>query len=58
MRSAAKNRPTAIAALLPPVLAPITLDDQDVELISQVGAASVKYKFKLKDIVSAGKLEL
>lgn len=41
-----------------PRSAPIALDDQEVELTSQIGTASVKYKFKLKDMVSRGKLEL
>jgi hypothetical protein len=41
-----------------PRTAPIALDDQEVELASQIGTASVKYRFKLKDMVSKGKLEL
>jgi hypothetical protein len=36
----------------------ITLDDQDVELASEIGRATVRYKFKLKDMVVRGKLEL
>jgi hypothetical protein len=37
---------------------PITLEDQEVELASQIGRAAVRYKFKLKDMVLRGKLEL
>jgi hypothetical protein len=37
---------------------PITLEDQEVELASQIGGATVRYKFKLKDMVVRGKLEL
>jgi hypothetical protein len=37
---------------------PLTLEDQDAELSTQIGPASVKYKFKLKDMVVHGKLEL
>jgi hypothetical protein len=36
----------------------ITLEDQDVELASEIGRATVRYKFKLKDMVVRGKLEL
>ena len=36
----------------------ITLEDQEVELASEIGRASVRYKFKLKDMVLRGKLEL
>jgi hypothetical protein len=36
----------------------ITLDDQEVELSSQIGSVTVKYKFKLKDMAVKGKLEL
>ncbi len=36
----------------------ITLEDQEVELTSEIGRASVRYKFKLKDMVVRGKLEL
>ena len=41
-----------------PRTAPIVLEDQEVELSSQIGTASVKSKFKLKDMVFKGKLEL
>jgi len=41
-----------------PRTAAIALEDQDVEFASQIGAADVKYKFKLKDMVLKGKLEL
>lgn len=37
---------------------PITLEDQEVELASEIGRATVRYKFKLKDMVVRGKLEL
>jgi len=36
----------------------ITLEDQEVELASEIGRATVRYKFKLKDMVVRGKLEL
>jgi hypothetical protein len=36
----------------------ITLEDQEVELTSMIGAVNVKTKFKLKDMVVKGKLEL
>jgi hypothetical protein len=36
----------------------ITLEDQEVELASKIGRATVRYKFKLKDMVVRGKLEL
>ena len=38
--------------------APIALEDMEAELASQIGPATVKYKFKLKDMVVRGKLEL
>ncbi len=37
---------------------PITLEDQEVELTSEIGRATVRYRFKLKDMVVRGKLEL
>ena len=37
---------------------PITLGDQEVELASEIGRVTVRYKFKLKDMVVRGKLEL
>jgi hypothetical protein len=36
----------------------ITLEDQEVELASEIGRATVRYKFRLKDMVVRGKLEL
>lgn len=36
----------------------ITLEDQEVELVSEIGRATVRYKFRLKDMVVRGKLEL
>jgi hypothetical protein len=36
----------------------ITLEDQEVELASEIGRASVRYRFKLKDMIVRGKLEL
>ena len=36
----------------------ITLEDQEVELASEIGRSTVRYKFKLKDMVVRGKLEL
>ena len=37
---------------------PITLEDQEVELASEIGRATVRYKFKLNDMLVRGKLEL
>ena len=37
---------------------PLTLEDQEAEFSTHIGAASLKYKFKLKDMVLHGKLEL
>lgn len=36
----------------------ITLADQELELASEIGRATVRYKFKLKDMVVRGKLAL
>ncbi len=36
----------------------IALEDQEVELASEIGRATVRYKFKLKDMVVRGNLEL
>jgi hypothetical protein len=36
----------------------IALEDQEVELASEIGRATVRYKFKLKDMIVRGKLEL
>lgn len=36
----------------------ITLDDQEVDFASEIGRATVRYKFKLKEMVLRGKLEL
>jgi hypothetical protein len=50
---------TAVDVLIGfPKTLPFTLDDQEVEFSAQIGAAAVKYKFKLKDMVVRGKLEL
>lgn len=38
--------------------APFTLDDKEVEFSTQFGAAAVRYKFRLKDMLYQGKLEL
>jgi hypothetical protein len=37
---------------------PFTLEDQEVAFSAQIGAASITHKFKLKDMVVRGKLEL
>ena len=37
---------------------PITLDDKDVEFVTTLGTPEVKQKFKLKDLVVNGELEL
>jgi hypothetical protein len=50
---------TAVDVLMGfPRNAPFALEDMEAELTSQIGPASVKYKFKLKDMVVRGKLEL
>ena len=36
----------------------ITLADKKVEFVAQVGSLKVKRKFKLKDMIYNGKLEL
>jgi hypothetical protein len=41
-----------------PRSARIALEDQEVEVASEIGRATVRYKFKLKDMVLRGKLEL
>jgi hypothetical protein len=37
---------------------PFTVDDQEVTFATKLGTSSVKYKFKLKDMVVNGKLEM
>jgi hypothetical protein len=37
---------------------PFTVDDKEVELTTKLGTSTVKYKFKLKDMVVNGKLEM
>jgi hypothetical protein len=37
---------------------PYTLDDKEVEFATKLGDLSLKYKFRLKDMVFNGKLEL
>lgn len=50
---------TAVDVLIGfPRTLPFTSEDQEVEFSAQIGAAAVKYKFKLKDMVVRGKLEL
>ena len=50
---------TAVDVLIGfPRSVPLTLDDQEAEFVSQIGPARVSYKFKLKDMVLHGKLEL
>ena len=41
-----------------PRTAPISLDDKEVEFITRYGPMEVKHKFKLKEMVYQGKLEL
>jgi hypothetical protein len=41
-----------------PRTAPFTLDDKEVEFSSKIGPLSIRYKFRLKDMVFNGKLEL
>jgi hypothetical protein len=50
---------TAVDVLIGfPRTLPLTLEDQEAEFSSQIGPAGIKYKFKLKDMVLHGKLEL
>ncbi len=51
------GEPGAVAFLFPKAAA-ITPDDKEVEFVSKVGRLEVKRKFKLKDMVIGGKLEL
>ena len=37
---------------------PISLDDKEVEFVTRYGPMEIKHKFKLKDMVYQGKLEL
>jgi hypothetical protein len=37
---------------------PFTVEDKEVELTTKLGTSSLKYKFKLKDMVVNGKLEM
>lgn len=41
-----------------PRTTPIILEDQDVDFTSQIGTATVKYRFRLKEMVFKGRLEL
>jgi hypothetical protein len=37
---------------------PFTVEDREVEFITKLGASTLKYKFKLKDMVLNGKLDM
>ena len=37
---------------------PFTVEDKEVDLTTKLGASTLKYKFKLKDMVVNGKLEM
>jgi len=41
-----------------PKTSPFTLADQEIDLASRIGTVEVKYRFRLKDMVVHGKLEL
>jgi hypothetical protein len=41
-----------------PKAVPFTLDDKEIEFATKIGALTVRYKFRLKDMVYNGKLEL
>jgi len=41
-----------------PKTSPFTLADQEIEFASRIGTVDVKYRFRLKDMVVHGKLEL
>jgi hypothetical protein len=48
----------AEAYFLFPRTAPLTLEDKEVEFVTKINSSNVKSKFKLKDMVLNGKLEL
>lgn len=49
---------TVEIALAYPRSAPFTLDDKEVEFVTKLGDLAMKFKFRLKDMVYNGKLEL
>ena len=50
---------TAVDVLIGfPRSVPLTLEDQDADFSTQIGPARIAYKFKLKDMLLHGKLEL
>lgn len=49
---------TVEAIFVFPKTTPFTLDDKEVEFSTQLGTLAVRYKFRLKDMVLNGKLEL
>ena len=48
----------ADAVFIFPKTQPFVLDDKEVEFSTRIGTASVRYRFRLKDMVFNGKLEL
>jgi hypothetical protein len=41
-----------------PKTSPFTLADQEIDFASRIGTVDVKYRFRLKDMIVRGKLEL
>jgi hypothetical protein len=54
----AAGRGTANVYFVFPKTTSITADDKEMEFVSKFGVAAVKHKFKLKDMVFNGKLEM
>jgi hypothetical protein len=53
-----KPGPAMTVVLVFPRSMPFTIEDKEVELVTKLGASNLKYKFKLKDMVVNGKLEM
>ena len=53
-----KPGPTMTVVFAFPRSMPFTIEDKEVELITKLGTSTLKYKFKLKDMVVNGKLEM
>ena len=52
------GRGTATVSFLFPKTTTFTAEDKDMEFVSKFGVTSVKHKFKLKDMVFNGKVEM
>ena len=53
-----KPGPTMTVVFAFPRSMPFTVEDKEVELTTKLGTSNLKYKFKLKDMVVNGKLEM